>query len=260
MTVHKEPTKPTKAIAYYRVSTARQGASGLGLEAQRASVTAYAKANRLAIVADFTEVETGTRKRKRIEIYRALEAAKACDGVLLIAKLDRLARNVVFISSLMESGVRFVAVDMPQVTNLTLHILAAVAEEEARMISARTKAALKAAKARGVKIGTPANMTHAAQLKGGQATKESALEAYALVVGYAKMLRDSGLTYAALAAKLNQEGHRTRTGKDFDPITVWRMLQRAGAATRTNKRRNAKAKRKPVNKRSAAVRLTRPQS
>ena len=260
MTVHKEPTKPKKAVAYYRVSTARQGASGLGLEAQRASVTAYAKANRLAIVADFTEIETGTRKKKRKEIYKALAAAKACDGVLLIAKLDRLARNVAFISSLMESGAPFVCVDLPQVTPLTLHILAAIAEYEAALVSARTKATAQVLKKKGIKLGTPENMTHAAQLKGGQATKESALEAYALVIGYAKVLRDSGMTYAALAAKLNQEGHRTRKGKDFDPTTVWRLLQRAGAATRMRTKRNAKAKRKPVNKRSTAVRLTRPQS
>ena len=164
MTVYKEPTKPTKAVSYYRVSTARQGASGLGLEAQRASVTAYAKANGLAIVSEFTEIETGTRKKKRKVIYKELAAAKACDGVLLIAKLDRLARNVVFISTLMESGAPFVCVDFPQVTNLTLHILAAVAEEEARMISARTKAALKRAKARGTKLGAPQSDASRAQL------------------------------------------------------------------------------------------------
>ena len=265
MTVIKEPTKPTKAVSYYRVSTARQGASGLGLEAQRASVTDYAKANGLAIVAEFTEIETGTRKKKRKEIYKALAAAKACGGVLLIAKLDRLARNVGFISTLMESGAPFVCVDFPQVTNLTLHILAAVAEEEARMISARTKAALKRAKARGTKLGAPQSDASRAQLAEAAtisaATKhEDAKDAYALVVGYAKMMRESGLAYAAIAAKLNQEGHRTREGKDFTAMTVWRMLQRASGIARTKTKRNAKAKRKPVNKRSAAVRLTRPQS
>ena len=263
MTVHKEPTKPTKAIAYYRVSTQKQGVSGLGLEAQRASVTAYAKANRLAIVSEFTEIETGTRKKKRKEIYKALAAAKACDGVLLIAKLDRLARNVAFISALMESKTSFVCVDLPQVTPLTLHILAAVAEEEARNTSARTKAALKAAKARGVKLGAPQSDASRAQIAEAAtisaATKhEDAKEAYALVAGYATMMRDSGMAYAAIAAKLNQEGHRTREGKDFSAMTVWRMLQRAGAATRMRTKRNAKAKRKPVNKRSTAVRLTRP--
>ena len=264
MTVHREPTKPTKAIAYYRVSTARQGASGLGLEAQRASVTAYAKANGLAIVSEFTEVETGTRKKKRKVIYKALEAAKACDGVLLIAKLDRLARNVVFISTLMESGAPFVAVDMPQVTNLTLHILAAVAEEEARMISARTKAALASAKARGTKLGAPQSDASRAQIAeaaliSAAAKHEEAKEAYALVVGYAKMMRESGLTYAATAAKLNQEGHRTREGKDFSAMTVWRMLHRVRDTARTDTKRNAKAKRKPANKRPTAVLIPRPQ-
>ena len=264
MTVHKEPTKPTKAVSYIRVSTDRQHASGLGEEAQRASVTAYAKASGLAIVAEFMEVETGTRKKKRIEIYRALASAKACDGVLLIAKLDRLARNVAFISALMESGTPFVCVDLPQVTPLTLHILAAVAEEEARMISKRTKEGLASAIARGTKLGAPQNKESkaqftAAQLVSAAAKHEAAKEAYALVVGYAKMMRESGLAYAAIAAKLNQEGHRTREGKDFSAMTVWRMLHRVRDTARTDTKRNAKAKRKPVNKRPTAVLSTRPQ-
>ena len=239
------------------MSTAKQGASGLGLEAQRASVTAYAASRGLAIAAEFTEIETGTRKRKRIEIYRALAAAKACDGVLLIAKLDRLARNVAFISSLMESGAPFVAVDMPQVTNLTLHILAAVAEEEARMISARTKAALAAAKARGIKIGTPKNLTPAAKRAGSKAGKTQAIEAYALIVNYATLLYEKGMAYATIAAQLNQDGYRTRTGKDFTAMTVWRMLHRARIATRGKRR--AKIAHNPVNQRPTAVLSTRPQ-
>ena len=263
MTVHKEPTKPTKAIAYYRVSTQKQGVSGLGLEAQRADVTKYAKANGLAILAEFTEIETGTRKKKRKVIYKALAAAKACDGVLLIAKLDRLARNVAFISALMESGAPFVCVDLPQVTNLTLHILAAVAEEEARVTGLRTKAALREAKARGVKLGAPQSDASRAQIAeaatiSAAAKHEDAKEAYALVAGYATMMRDSGMAYAAIAAKLSQEGHRTREGKDFSAMTVWRMLHRVRDTARTDTKRNAKAKRKPVNKRSTAVRLTRP--
>jgi hypothetical protein len=132
-------------------------------------------------------------------------------------------------------------------------------------VNSSAKVALKAAKARGVKLGAPQSDASRAQIAEAAtisaATKhEEAKEAYALVAGYAKMMRDSGMAYAAIAAKLNQEGHRTRESKDFSAMIVWRMLQRAGAATRTNKKRNAKAKRKPVNKRSAAVRLTRPQS
>lgn len=113
------------AIASYRVSTAKQGASGLALEAQRAAVLAFIGARGLTLTAGTTEVETGTRKRHRPELAAALAQARRTGAVLLIAKLDRLARNVAFISALMESGVRFIAVDMPEVDNLTVHVMAA---------------------------------------------------------------------------------------------------------------------------------------
>ncbi len=223
----KKSFSTTKAIAYYRVSTTKQGRDGLGMDAQRASVNAFAATHGLEIVAAFDEVETGTRKRARPEIARAIAAAKAQNAVLLIAKLDRLARNVAFISGLMEAGVRFVAVDMPQVTNLTLHILAAVAEEEARLISSRTKAALAAAKARGVKLGTPANLTHKAQQAGADANRARAVTETAKMLNYARMLRDSGLPLARVADRLNADGYTTRSGRALAPMTVWRMLARA---------------------------------
>ena len=144
----------TRFVAYYRVSTDKQSRSGLGLEAQRAAVEAHVAGARGAVAAGFIEVESG-RKKDRPQLAAALAAARAHRAVLVIAKLDRLARNVHFVSGLMESGVEFVAADMPTVNRLTVHILAAVAEEEARMISARTKAALAAAKARGVRLGNP---------------------------------------------------------------------------------------------------------
>ncbi|MBI0539130.1 recombinase family protein [Roseomonas sp. KE2513] len=144
----------TRFVAYLRVSTDKQGRSGLGLEAQRAAVAAHVEGARGRIVAEHVEVESGRRK-DRPQLALALEAARALRGTLVIAKLDRLARNVAFVSNLMESGVEFVAADLPTVNRLTVHILAAVAEEEARMISARTKAALAAAKARGVVLGNP---------------------------------------------------------------------------------------------------------
>ncbi|WP_426960394.1 recombinase family protein [Muricoccus radiodurans] len=144
----------TRFIVYLRVSTDKQGRSGLGLEAQRAAVAAHVEAAHGHIVAEHVEVESG-RKKDRPELALALEACRAMRATLVIAKLDRLARNVAFVSNLMESGVEFVAADMPTVNRLTIHILAAVAEEEARMISARTKAALAAAKARGVVLGNP---------------------------------------------------------------------------------------------------------
>jgi DNA invertase Pin-like site-specific DNA recombinase len=140
-------------VAYYRVSTQRQGRSGLGLEAQRRTVLDHLNGGRWRLVAEFTEVESGKRADNRPKLAEALAACRAYSATLIIAKLDRLARNVAFISALMESGVDFEAADFPQANRLTVHILAAVAEHEARMISERTKAALAAAKRRGVKLG-----------------------------------------------------------------------------------------------------------
>src|SRR6516162_526697 len=139
-------------ISYY--PTERQGASGLGLEAQREAVSRHIAGARGVIVAEFQEVESG-KKNDRPQIAAALAACRLRRATLIIAKLDRLARNVFFISSLMESGVDFVACDNPHATRLTIHILAAVAEHEREMIPQRTIAALAAAKARGVKLGNP---------------------------------------------------------------------------------------------------------
>ena len=218
------------AVAYYRVSTRKQEASGLGLEAQETAVKRYAARNELVIKRTFTEVETGTRKRERPELAAAIRAAKEADAVLLIAKLDRLARNVHFVSGLMESGVRFTAVDMPQVDNLTIHILAAVAEQEAKLISQRTKAALAAAKARGIALGNEENLTYEAQAAGARRNRETAVEAYRPITGYVKVLYDSGMGHGAIARRLNEEGHRTRWGKRFYAMTVYRILERVGTA------------------------------
>src|SRR6266849_5970515 len=147
----REPSR--EAVAYFRVSTQRQAASGLGLEAQRESVTTYAKAAGLGVVVEFVETETGTNKKARPQLAKALKEAKARRAVLLIAKIDRLARNVRFVAELMEAKVDFVAVDMPDANRLTVHIIAALAEHEARLISVRTKDALGAAKRRGVCLG-----------------------------------------------------------------------------------------------------------
>src|ERR1700719_4423928 len=138
--------------AYYRVSTDRQGRSGLGLEAQQAAVRAYLGAS--TPIAEFTEIETGKRD-DRPELERALALCRKRKARLVIAKLDRLSRNLAFIAALMDSSVEFVAVDNPHATRLTLHILAAVAEHEREMIADRTKAAPGAAKANGRKLGGP---------------------------------------------------------------------------------------------------------
>jgi DNA invertase Pin-like site-specific DNA recombinase len=137
-----------KAVAYYRVSTAKQGASGLGLEAQKESVRGYLKGGSWSIVDEVTEIESG-KNNDRPALATALALCRVHGATLIIAKLDRLARNVHFVSGLMESGVEFTAVDFPQANKLTVHILAAVAEWEAAMISQRTKVALAAARARG---------------------------------------------------------------------------------------------------------------
>ena len=139
-------------VAYYRVSTAKQGASGLGLEAQQEAVRTYLNGGNWQLVAELTEVESGKRN-DRPKLAEALRLCRTRKATLIIAKLDRLARNVNFISNLMEAKVEFTAVDFPTANRLTVHILAAVAEHEALMISARTKAALQAAKARGVVLG-----------------------------------------------------------------------------------------------------------
>jgi DNA invertase Pin-like site-specific DNA recombinase len=140
-------------VAYYRVSTDRQGASGLGLAAQREAMARFIGSGQL--VAEYTEVESGKRHTNRPQLLAALAECRTRRAVLLIARLDRLARNVAFIANLMESGVDFVAVDMPQATRLTIHILAAVVEYEREMISTRTKAALAEAKRRGTTLGNP---------------------------------------------------------------------------------------------------------
>src|SRR5262249_48527688 len=144
---------PGKIIAYFRVSTKRQGASGLGLEGQQAALEAYARQTGGRIVAEYVEVESG-KIADRPELARAIAHARRNKAVLVVAKLDRLARNVAFTSSLMRAGVDFICCDNPNANKLTIHILAAVAEDEAERISARTKAALAAAKKRGIKLGS----------------------------------------------------------------------------------------------------------
>ena len=141
-----------KFVSYYRVSTERQGQSGLGLEAQKEAVNRWLGTNQHELVSEHVEIESG-RRDDRPELAAAIKDAKKAGATLVIAKLDRLARDIYTISRLMRSGVKFVAVDNPHANELTVHLLAVMAEHEAKQISERTKAALKAAKARGVKLG-----------------------------------------------------------------------------------------------------------
>src|SRR6478752_10484009 len=148
------PKQAPRFVAYFRVSTGRQGKSGLGLEAQRASVINYLNGGTWELVGEFVEVESG-KHSDRPRLAEALQVCRKHRAKLVIAKLDRLSRNLAFIATLMESGIEFVAVDNPHANKLTVHILAAVAQHEREMISERTKAALAAAKARGKRIGNP---------------------------------------------------------------------------------------------------------
>jgi DNA invertase Pin-like site-specific DNA recombinase len=210
--------KSTGFIAYYRVSTDRQGKSGLGLEAQRAAVGAYLASVDGTLLAEFTEVETG-RRNDRPELQKALAACRKHKARLVIAKLDRLSRNVAFIAAMMDSGVEFVACDNPHATRLTLHILAAVAEHEREMIASRTKAALQAAKARGVRLG----------LNGKQLASENHSTALVRANRIRPVLTElvrSGMSSRQIAVELTRRGIATPRGGRWHPQTVMRALER----------------------------------
>ena len=215
--------KPTAFVAYLRVSTVRQGESGLGLEAQRAAVEAFARQHGGAIVASYVEVETGKRA-DRPELAKALCAARKAKATLLIAKLDRLARNVAFIANLMDAGVEFLACDQPFASRLTLHILAAVAEDEARRISERTKAALQAAKARGRKLGSPIAAETVAKARAARCAY--AARANATTVAVVREIQASGVqTLSDIAKVLIARGVKTPAGRsEWQAVQVARLL------------------------------------
>jgi DNA invertase Pin-like site-specific DNA recombinase len=229
----KSPTK--SLVAYYRVSTARQGRSGLGLEAQKQAVEEYARAGGLKIVAEYTEVESG-RNNDRQELRKAIARTRACRGRLLIARLCRLARNVHFVSGLMESGVEFSACDMPDANRLTVHVMAAMAEHEARCISERTTVALQAAKRRGTLLGThnPSNTInwrkgqrnglHKAQDAAAESAAKLRSDCYSHIFEDMNAWRTAGESYRAIADRLNAAGEVTTGGKAFAAMTVQRLL------------------------------------
>lgn len=222
-------------IGYIRVSTKKQGMSGLGLEGQQAALEAFAERRDCKIIATYREVETGKRA-DRPELAKALAHAKRSKATLVVAKLDRLARNVAFLSALMESGADFVACDNEHANRLTIHILAAVAEEEARAISERTKAALAAAKRRGTRLGSARqghwkgreHLRTAGLLKARKhaaaARTKAANAAYTDLFPTVTGLRSDGLTFQAIAERLNADGHTTRTGKPWNHVQVMRVL------------------------------------
>jgi DNA invertase Pin-like site-specific DNA recombinase len=219
-----------KFVSYIRVSTARQGASGLGLEAQRQSVVEHVNGHGV-LLAEFIEIESG-RKNDRPQLATALAHAKATGATLIVAKLDRLARNVAFISTLMEAGVDFVAADMPMANRLTVHVLAAVAEHEAQAISARTKAALAAAKARGQRLGNPNGA--AALRRAGKGNKAACEATRAAADAHARQvapvvaaIRAEGTTsLLGIANELNRRGILAPAGGRWWATSVSNLLAR----------------------------------
>lgn len=213
-------------VSYTRVSTDKQGISGLGLDAQKAMVQGLAASRSATVVAEFTEIESG-RKCDRIELTKALAFCRQNGYTLVVAKLDRLARNVAFISQLMESGVDFIACDMPAANRLVLHIMAAVAEEEARLISQRTKEALAAAKARGVKLGSAREGWDDSWRGRGRTVADRIPNS---LVTQMRQLRKAGNTFQSISELINAQGHRTASGCLWTRGLVHRALSRTEAA------------------------------
>ena len=219
MTAHRG-----KFVAYFRVSTDRQGKSGLGLEAQREAVMNYLNGGSWQLVGEFTEVESG-KHSDRPQLAAALAACKKHRAKLVIAKLDRLSRNLAFIATLMEAGAEFIAVDNPHASKLTVHILAAVAQHEREMISQRTKDALAAAKARGTVLGNP--YLAAARAVAHTAQREAADAFAANVRPIIEQIRASGVqSLRGVARALTARGIKTARGGTWTPVQVSDILRR----------------------------------
>lgn len=218
-----------KIISYVRVSTQKQGQSGLGLEAQQKAVQHYLVEKGAELVAEFVEVESGKKMDKqRPELAAALDACKKHKAVLVVAKLDRLARNVHFISGLMEAKVKFVALDMPEANELTLHVMAAFAEHEAKRISERTKAALAIAKERGVQLGTAGADNLQPNIEARQQQAQAFAESLSGIFEGFKLRQ---LTQRQMVEDLNSLGIKTSRGKDWRLIQVQRMLKQLESIT-----------------------------
>lgn len=223
-----------KIVSYLRVSTRKQGNSGLGLEAQRTAIDAYAAQRQARVVETFTEVESG-KVNTRPELLKALHLAKVTGATLVIAKLDRLSRNAAFLLTLRDSGVRFVAADMPDANDLTVGIMALVAQQEREAISKRTKEALGAAKARGVRLGNPNGAAALRRAGRGNAASVRTIRAHA--DGHARNLQpvitalaDEGITsLGAVAGALNERGMLTPRGGRWHKSSVRNLLDRLQA-------------------------------
>jgi DNA invertase Pin-like site-specific DNA recombinase len=217
-----------KYVAYLRVSTAKQGSSGLGLEAQEAAIKSFLQEGD-RVLATFVEVESG-KGDDRPELAKALREVELTGAKLLVAKLDRLSRAVSFISRLMDSKVDFVACDQPAATPFSIHIYAAVAEHERNLISQRTKAALKAAKERGVRLGGYRKGPKVDQARGVVANQERARSFNLRILPAIRELQMGGVTgLSELARRLNERGVPTSRGGQWNATQVRRVLSSAEA-------------------------------
>lgn len=216
----------TNYISYYRVSTQKQGLTQLGLNAQKTSVEAFLSHND-ELIAEYEEIESGN-KNNRIELLKAIKHCKKSNSTLLIAKLDRLSRNVQFIYTLRDSSVPFICCDMPDANSVTIGIIAVLAQEERERTSQRTKKALDELRKKGVVLGSPKNLTPEARRKGTFKIIENAREnpnnkkATSMIV----LLRKEKLSYRKIASKLNLDGFKTRRNKEFSASQVLILYDR----------------------------------
>jgi DNA invertase Pin-like site-specific DNA recombinase len=229
----------TDYVAYLRVSTAKQGRSGLGREAQEAAINSFLREGDRLLQPPYEEIESGKRD-DRPELAKALNRCKLTGATLLVAKLDRLSRNVAFIAALQEAGTKFIAADMPEANELTIHIMAAMAQHERKAISTRTKDALAAAKARGTKLGGWREYGEKHALHGqprrplvdhrlGTAAKREKAQAFnARVLQAIAEIRTEGTSsLSQIAQALNEQGVRTSRGGRWQPTQVARVLAAA---------------------------------
>lgn len=212
-------------IAYYRVSTQRQGQTGLGLDAQRSSVLSFLNSRKL--IAEYTDIETG-KNDNRPQLLKAIELSKQTNSILLIAKLDRLSRNLTFVSTLMDAKAKFICCDMPDANELTIHIFGALAQWERKKISQRTSDAMFQLKKRGAKLGTPENFTDNVRKMGPAKMTEKAnsnpnnQKAQKLI----NLLVANGKSLRQVASELNEAGFKTSKDNQFGPEQVRRLISK----------------------------------
>jgi DNA invertase Pin-like site-specific DNA recombinase len=223
-------------VSYLRVSTARQGQSGLGLEAQRKAVDDYLNGGHWAVIQEFVEVESG-KNNERAELAKAMSLCRLRNAVLVIAKIDRLSRDAHFLLGLQKAGVRFVAADMPEANEMIVGIMAVVAQAERKMISARTKAALQAAKARGVKLGGRRQRADGsivkldlASIAAGRVARTAKSVARATDVApiIADLKATGAVSLRQIAAGLNERGIPAPRGGEWSAVQAQRVMNRAG--------------------------------